>query len=138
MKNGDYILVIAPDDFPGKKYRNRYCYEHHLIYWQTYGIVPADDEIIHHINGDKHDNSIENLRLEKRNIHSKHHGLLKGINYVDMICPICHKQFSRDRRQTHLDKPGQQCTYCSRHCAVIGQKHYGLLSTGVLREYKKI
>lgn len=31
MKNGDYILVIAPDWYRGKRYRGKYCYEHHLV-----------------------------------------------------------------------------------------------------------
>ena len=33
MINGDYILVVAPDDYPGVRYREKYCYEHYLVYW---------------------------------------------------------------------------------------------------------
>ena len=41
MKNGDYNLAIAPPDFPGKKYRGKYCSEHVLNYWLANGIVPG-------------------------------------------------------------------------------------------------
>ena len=33
MKNGKYILVKAPANYLGKKYRNKYVYEHILNYW---------------------------------------------------------------------------------------------------------
>ena len=31
MKSGNYILIKAPDNYPGKKYRGKYCYEHHYV-----------------------------------------------------------------------------------------------------------
>lgn len=58
MKNGDYLLAVAPENYPGKRYRGRYCSEHTLVYWQHYGIVPNKDEVIHHIDGNKHNNDI--------------------------------------------------------------------------------
>ena len=45
MINGDYILVVAPPDYPGVKYRGRYCYEHRLVWWKEHNFLPKDDEI---------------------------------------------------------------------------------------------
>lgn len=35
VKNGPYELVIAPEEYPGKKYRGRYAYEHRVNYWRA-------------------------------------------------------------------------------------------------------
>lgn len=46
---------------------NNFSYrEHRLIYWLCTGIEPTDDKVIDHINGEKLDNRIENLRLCSR------------------------------------------------------------------------
>lgn len=109
-------MVIAPDDFPYKKYRNRYCYEHILVYWKHYGEIP-DGYIIHHKNDNKHDNRIENLELMSREDHSRHHGVLKGKTLIDIECPYCGNIFSREARQTFLKKPKTLTTCCSRTCS---------------------
>ena len=78
MKNGPYELVIAPDDFPGKKYRDIYCYEHTLVWWINTGVIPKSNEIIHHKQpGNKRDNRFENLELLTNSEHAKLHGDLK-------------------------------------------------------------
>ena len=73
MKNGKYILVVAPEAYFMKKYRGKYCYEHHLVWHAKYGAIPVG-HIIHHKNGDKHDNRVENLELLSRDDHSARHG----------------------------------------------------------------
>ena len=116
MKNGEYNLVIAPSDYPGKLYRNRYCYEHYLIYWQIYGIVPNKNQIIHHKDGNKRNNNIDNLVLMDRIEHIILHDTQKKKKMVLLKCPVCEKEFSREKRQTHLVKSKINVTYCSRSC----------------------
>lgn len=115
MKNGEYELVIAPPDYPGKLYRNKYCSKHVLIYWQTYGIIPKDDEIIHHKDEDKTNNDPSNLELMKRKDHVKLHKK-RGRKMVELMCPACNKIFIREKRNTHLSKHGIY-TCCSRKCS---------------------
>ena len=115
MINGNYILVIAPEDFIGKKYRGKYCYEHHLVYWQHYHIVPNDDEIIHHKDGNKHNNDINNLELMSRSKHSTNHNKEKGRTMVLLRCPACQKIFAREKRNTYLVKQNSY-SCCSRSC----------------------
>lgn len=75
MKNGPYEMVIAPKDYPGKKYRDRYCYEHTLVWWKNTGTIPKDNEIIHHKNGNKRDNPFSNLELRKKGGHVNYHNV---------------------------------------------------------------
>jgi hypothetical protein len=117
MKNGLYNLVIAPESYPGKRYRNRYVYEHHIVFWEKYGLIPAG-YVIHHKNGDHRDNRLSNLSLISHKEHSKLHGALKKTMYIELKCPICSNIFVREKRQTHLTKGGF-CSCCSRRCSVI-------------------
>ena len=136
MKNGDYILVKAPEEYPVKKYRGRYCYEHYLVYWENTGELPKDGEIIHHINHDKHDNRFENLKLENEKEHVSKHTRARGIKMIEFICPSCGKVFSRQKRETSFSK-GTRVDYCSRHCALKlqGKEGYGSI---ILRNYIKM
>ena len=117
MKNGDYVLVLAPKDYVGKKYRGRYCYEHHLIYWLNYGVVPKDDEIIHHKDGNKHNNLIDNLELKKRAEHTKNHRKT-GKTMIEVRCSFCGKLFVREKRFAHFLHYNTQYCCCSNECAL--------------------
>ena len=118
MRNGNYELVVAPEEYPGKKYRGRYCYEHHLVYWQHTGVVPAKDEVVHHKNDNTRDNRFENLELKKRRRHSAEHSRAHGKKMVLLQCPTCGIIFRKEHRQTHLVKKSQFTT-CSRSCATF-------------------
>jgi len=127
MKNGEYILVVAPKNYDGKKYRNKYCYEHILVYWEYYKILPKDNEIIHHIDGNKHNNDISNLKLMSKLEHDILHKNKRGIKFVMLKCTGCGKIFEKEKRKTFLISGGK-FTCCCRKC--IG------ITTGLNQEEK--
>lgn len=69
-----YKRVKAPLDHPYKD-KKGYIMEHRLIVEQHIGRYLTKDEEVHHLNGDKLDNRIENLAIlskkEHRRIHLK-------------------------------------------------------------------
>lgn len=120
MKNGPYTLVKAPADFPGKKYRGRYCYEHHLVYWQHVGSLPGSDECIHHLNGNTRDNRRENLALVPWGKHVGDHNKKRPRTavYETTACSACGKQFTKKAWYFNRGRArGQSKFYCSRECA---------------------
>ena len=121
MINGNYILVIAPEDYPGKKYRNKYCYEHQLVYWLNNSKLVPNGYLIHHKNENKHDNRIENLELLSVVYHSKLHSPI--IKPITLNCSNCKKEFEIKRHfYNYKLKCGQKEFFCSRRC--IGLYNY--------------
>lgn len=57
-----YVLTRVGKDYP-KSFGNGYVYEHDAVMSKSIGRLLKDNEVIHHINGNKIDNRIENLEL---------------------------------------------------------------------------
>ena len=119
MKNGAYELVIAPPAYPGKRYRGKYCYEHHLVYWQVTGtVINTKTEQIHHKDENKRNNKPDNLELLSLETHRKHHsdiksieaskkhGIFRSYRTRGCRCPICvswweanKSKYNKERRE---------------------------------------
>ena len=64
-----YIYIYSPNH-PNKN-KDRYVFEHRLVIEQNIGRVLRKDEQVHHINGNKQDNRIENLKVVTNSEHLK-------------------------------------------------------------------
>lgn len=60
-----YVRVFAPD--------RSWKYEHRLVVEKDLGRVLRSDEVIHHMDGDKANNSLDNLLLTNQADHRKYH-----------------------------------------------------------------
>lgn len=123
MKNGPYILTKAPDEYPGKKYRGLYVYEHQLVWWKNTNISVPDGYHIHHKNGDKTDNRFDNLEIIFKSTHAKLHNGQKKAGEKLLICHWCEEPFSIPLRNYKFKtKQGQKYFHCSRSCQVYTQQ----------------
>lgn len=71
-----YVLIKMPDH-PNANSRG-YIYEHRHIMEQHIGRYMTHDEVVHHINGNKTDNRLENLLLLTNSEHVALHAKLKA------------------------------------------------------------
>jgi len=108
MKNGPYELIVPPPEYPGKRYRGRYAYEHRVNWWAETGLNPDDyqDCVVHHKNEKKRDNIPVNLDLMDGIDHRRHHARPRTMHKHQ--CLHCGTTFER--------RAGVKPTFCSRRC----------------------
>lgn len=126
MRNGPYELVLAPDEYPGFRYRGRYVYEHHLVWWQRTGELVPDGFVVHHKNDNRRDNRFSNLKLMERVAHTVHHNKESHPPMV-VCCGWCGKSFKVIghvcRARLKSSKSGK--LFCCRsHQVQYQHKHY--------------
>ena len=124
VSKGDYNYALVPDH-PNSTDKN-YVLEHRVIMENEIGRILDTFEIVHHVNGDKKDNRIENLQVMSRAEHARMHGLERGRKWVTLRCPECGNVFDKPHNKTFLAKGGN-ATFCSRSCS--GKFYYSDRST---------
>lgn len=67
-----YIMEYAPDH-PDANPHKGYVMQHRLVVERSLGRYLLPTELVHHINGDKQDNRLENLEITNQSAHIKHH-----------------------------------------------------------------
>lgn len=72
-----YILIVSRDH--PNRMMNRYMLEHRLVCEKFMGRYLYKTEVVHHVNGDKTDNRIENLMVFKSD--SAHNKFERNFNY---------------------------------------------------------
>lgn len=93
-----------------KKINGKKVLAHRYIYQEFINRPLSKGELIHHKNGDKSDNRIENLEIMTPKEHSKHHNQKYPIT---KICEICNSEF-----MPHPTKRKRAKT-CSKECLKI-------------------
>lgn len=98
MSKGDYNYAVVPEH--PKRTKNNYVLEHRVVMENYLGRLLNENEVIHHINGNKKDNRIENLKLLSEKEHKFLHGKKNGHKMVVLKCPWC-KEIFTIRKKNH-------------------------------------
>ncbi len=120
-----YIVVYNPDH-PNANHHG-YVLEHRIVMEKKIGRYLESNELVHHINGDKHDNRPENLMIVSRKYHPSLHETPKE----DKNCKLCGKKILAVRKNgtTFGIKQWSKFIYCSKECSGISRR--------VPKEYQK-
>lgn len=144
VSKGDYNYAVVPEHPKSNTFG--YVLEHRVVVENHLGRLLHTNEVVHHINGNKKDNCIENLEVHDRREHTRSHSLLQGKSMINLMCPSCGVTFTREKRQTHLSKP-YSWTACSKSCRGkfsrkiqlqgLTEEVQNAISVNILSEYKK-
>jgi hypothetical protein len=81
VRKDGYVFVVAPDDHPNPSYTKdsgtKYILEHRLVMESHIGRYLSPDEVVHHIDENPNNNSIENLELfrsQSEHVSTRHSG----------------------------------------------------------------
>lgn len=111
-KANSYVYVRLSD--------GRVTTEHRFVMECALNRQLSGNEVVHHLNGDKQDNRIENLQLISRKEHSSLHVRRVEDTIIHLTCSICKKKFTRKKNSVNRSrKRGISKAYCSRKCRAI-------------------
>lgn len=72
ISHNGYRMIVAPKDHPHAN-SNGYIREQRLVVEAALGRYLSEDEVVHHIDGDKLNNALDNLEVMSRSEHMLHH-----------------------------------------------------------------
>lgn len=110
VKCGKYDAVFYPDH--PRAWSTGFVYAYRAKMEETLRRPLLPTEVVHHADGDGHNNSAKNLVLvPTQKDHWKLH--LRAAKKAELVCSSCSRAFSREARQLHKNNIKN---FCSRIC----------------------
>lgn len=115
VNNNGYVYVRIPEH--PRATSTGYVYEHQLVAENKLGRMLNPDEVVHHLDHNRKNNSPENLLVMTNSEHARLHAKETTRLVMKLRCPECGRVFYREKRKTHLAiKKKLGTTFCSRRC----------------------
>ena len=124
------FMVYRPDC--PRAYKGGYALRYHVVWWLAHGEAHPREKDLHHIDGTKDNDHLENLQLCT---HSEHR-IIHDQKLTTVVCRHCGK--SVERKTWRVLRNNQK--FCSRHCAQThpqSDEHRQAISRGLKEAYKK-
>lgn len=123
-----YIMIYEPNHPNSQK--DGWILDHRYIMSLHINRPLKKWEVIHHINGNKKDNRLENLELM---INSEHAQYTKNPNpVIDKICYLCGND------QPYINKKGFECWRYDRDNKVLCEWCYNRINQRYVRQQKRL
>jgi hypothetical protein len=98
---------------------------HRVIYEKYHKVKLTTKDVIHHIDGDKENNSISNLKLMTLAEHSKLHASERSQKIKELECAQCGQDYLIALSlYNYKIKKGQKIFVCSKRCAGLLNSKY--------------
>lgn len=110
IKKGDYEYALVPNH--PKATKNGYVLMHRIVVENRLGRLLLPEEVVHHKDHNRKNNSPDNLEVMTNAEHVRMHQST-GNTMVEQICKECGRSFQMKVGQT---KKGQTNFFCSRSC----------------------
>lgn len=144
VSKGDYNYVIVRDH-PFRT-KHDYVLEHRIVVENHLKRILDSNEVVHHKDGNKKNNVIENLEVLSDSLHRREHSKAIGRKCCIVKCPNCDLLFEKLQNKTHLSKSGRFTT-CSMRCRGLFSRAIQLrgnthevemaISVNILLEYRR-
>lgn len=109
LKGEKYYLNVSLGYYQTKQYKKL----HREIWKSKYGAVP-EDCLVHHKDGDKTNNEIDNLEVMEWGKHTRHHHKT-GKTMATLPCAFCGKSVTREKTAFRRTKN----PFCNRTCHML-------------------
>jgi len=147
VSKGDYYYAVVPEH--PNRIKHSYVLAHRVIMENHLSRLLNSEEVIHHIDGNKKNNDINNLQVMNASEHVSHHVQQRGETMLEIKCPYCKNVFSRPKNKTHLGKKASKTTFCSTSCRgkfwrgvqlsrITTNQVKSAISENILREYNSL
>ena len=130
ISKGDYKYALVKEH-PSRT-KNGYVLLHRIVVENHIGRLLNANEVVHHIDGNKFNNSIENLEVMSASEHAKLHSSSLGRLTCCFKCPNCGVLFERPKNKALNFK--KKAVFCTSRCA--GKFYANSKQVGLTTEMK--
>lgn len=125
IDNRGRFRVYRPD-YP-RAYSGGYALRAHIVWWLAGGEVHPEGTNLHHVDGDRLNDKLENLELLD---HGEHSRITNGMAPLEFTCIYCGKSFLVSK---HRERIRKFCSYACFAKAPRTEEHKAAISRGLIR-----